>query len=121
MFQITNGIGLVMRGITDALHPITFPRDELSFDAAVDPRRDTRPDADGIFNPAFVDLPEALKQSARDHRRTVHVNDVHAAGTRCEWGHMAYVPLIGETAMLARKKETLRRVIHEEFPGCGNR
>ena len=64
LFQITNGFGPM-------------------FDEAVDPRRDTRPDADSIFNPAFVDVPEPLKQSARDHRRTLPVQDVCAACSAC--------------------------------------
>ena len=51
------------------------------FAEAVDPRRDTRHDADSIFNPAFGDVPDPVEQSARDHRRTVPINDVLALGT----------------------------------------
>ena len=110
LFQLANGFCQVMRGVADAAGPLASLGP--AFDEAVDPRRDTRPDADGIFNPAFVDLPEALKQSARDHRRTVPVNDVRAAWTRCEWGHMAYVPLIGETTTLARKADFTAALPH---------
>ena len=110
LFQFAHGFGQVMRGVADAAGPLASLGP--MFEEAVDPRRDTRPDADGIFNPAFVDIPEPLKQSARDHRRTVHVNDVRAAWTRCEWGHMAYVPLIGETAMLARKADFVTALPH---------
>ena len=110
LFQFTNGFCQVMRGVADAAGPLASLGP--TFDEAVDPRRDTRPDADSIFNAAFVDVPESLKQSARDHRRTVHVNDVRAAGTRYEWGHMAYVPLVGETAMLARKADFTAALPH---------
>ena len=89
LFQLTHGFCQIMRGVADAAG--TFNSFGPMFVAAADPRRDTRPDADGIFNPAFVDVPEALKQSARDHRRTLPISDVHAAWTRCEWGHMAYI------------------------------
>ena len=108
--QLANGFGQVMRGVADTAGPLASLGP--MFDEAVDPRRDTRPDADSIFNAALVDVPEALKQSARDHRRTVHVNDVRAAWTRCEWEHMAYVPLIGETATLARKADFTAALPH---------
>ena len=110
LFQLANCFCQVMRGVADAAGPLAGFGP--TFDAAVDPRRDTRPDAGGIFNPAFVDVPEALKQSARDHRRTLPVQDVCAAWARCEWGHMAYLPLIGETAMLARKADFTAALPH---------
>ena len=110
LFQLAHGFGQVMRGVADAAG--TFDSAGPMFVAAVDPRRDTRPTADGIFNPAFVDVPEALKQSARDHRRIVPVNDVCEAWTRCEWGHMAFLPLIGETATLARKADFVAALPH---------
>ena len=110
LFQLAHGFGQVMRGVADAAG--TFDSAGPMFVAAVDPRRDPRPTADGIFNPALVDVPEALKQSAREHRRTVHITSVHAAWTRCEWGHMAYVPLIGLEATLARKADFTAALPH---------
>ena len=110
LFQLTHGFCQVMRGVADAAG--TFDSFGPMFDEAVDPRRDTRPDADGIFNPTFVDVPEALKQAARGHRRTLPVQNVITTWTRCEWGHMAYVPLIGETAMLARKADFTAALPH---------
>ena len=109
VYLITHGFGLVMRGVAAGVNSASPMLDEI---AAVDPRRDTRPDADGIFNPAFVNVPDAVKQSARDHRRTLPISDVYEAWTRCEWGHMAYVPLIGETAMLARKADFTAALPH---------
>ena len=82
--QLANGFSQAMRGVANAVDPIFADAAAPTFDEAVDPRRDPRPDADGIFNPAFVDLPEVLKQSARDHRRTLPISDVHAAWTRYE-------------------------------------
>ena len=80
--QLANGFGQIMRGVADAAEPLASLGPV--FDEAVDPRRDTRPDADSIFNAAFVDIPEPLKQSARDHRRTLPAQDVCAAWTRYE-------------------------------------
>ena len=91
LFQLAHGFGQVMRGVADTAGPLASLGP--TFDEAVDPRRDTRPDADSIFNPAFVDVPESLKQSAREHRRTLPISEVCEAWARCEWGHMAYVPL----------------------------
>ena len=121
LFQLANGFGQVMRGVADAAGTFDTLADRAEaiagavgpmFDEAVDPRRDIRPDADGIFNPAFVDVPESLKQSARDHRRAVSISDVYEAWARCEWGHMAYVPLIGEKTMLARKADFTAALPH---------
>ena len=110
LFQLANGFCQVMRGVADTAGPLASLGP--AFEEAVDPRRDTRPDADGIFNPAFVDVPESLKQSARDHRRTLPISDVYEAWARCEWGHMAYVPLVGETATLARKADFTAALPH---------
>ena len=121
LFLFTHGFGQIMHGVAEAAGTFDTLADRAeaiagavgpTFDEAVDPRRDTRPDADSIFNPAFVDVPEALKQSARDHRRTLPVQDVCAAWARCEWGHMAFLPLIGETAMLARKADFTAALPH---------
>ena len=79
---------------------------------AVGPRRDTRSDADSIFNPAFVDVPDDLKRSARCHRRTLPVMDVIAVWSRCEWGRMAYLPPVGEEAMLASKADFTAALPH---------
>ena len=110
LFQLAHGFGQVMRGVADAAGPLASLGPML--DAAVDPRRDTRPDADGIFNPAFVDVPESLKQAARDHRRTLSVNDVYDAWRRCEWRHLFLLPLVGETATLARKADFTAALPH---------
>ena len=97
LFQITNGFGQVMRGVADVAAPlasigpvgiglVSAEAVDDTLTEAVDPRRDTRPEADSIFNPAFVDVPDDLKRNARCHRRTLPVMDVIAAWSRCEWG-----------------------------------
>ena len=72
--RLANGFCQVMRGVADAAGPLASFGP--AFDEAVAPRQDPRPDADGIFNAAFVDVPASLKQSARDHRRTLPVQSV---------------------------------------------
>ena len=49
LFQFTNGFCQIMRGVADATGPLASFGPV--FAEAVDPRRDTRPDADGIFHP----------------------------------------------------------------------
>ena len=128
LFQITNGFGQVKRGVADVAAPpasigpvgiglvgISLVSAEAVDDTlteAVDPRRDSRPEADGIFSPAFVDVPDDLKRSARSHRRTLPVMDVIAAWSRSEWGHMAYLSPVGEEAMLASKADFTAALPH---------
>ena len=56
LFQLANGFGQIMRGVADAAGPFAGPLTSFgpTFEEAVDPRRDPRPEADSIFNPAFV-------------------------------------------------------------------
>ena len=118
LFQITNGFGQVMRGVADVaaplagIGPVFAEAVDDTLTEAVDPRRDTRPEADGIFNPAFVDVPDDLKRSARSHRRPLPVMDVIAAWSRSERGHMACLPPVGEEAMLASKADFTAALPH---------
>lgn len=112
LFLMTHGFAQVMRGVADVLEPRPDYETTASAPPAEDPPHDTRPEAEGIFNPAFVDVPADLKAGARESRQAVPIEDVRAAWFGCEWGHMAYVPLVGEQATLARKGDFLAALPH---------
>ena len=78
----------------------------------VDPRRDPRPGADSLFNPAFVDVPAPLKQRARDGREAFPTSDVLAAWRETDWREMPMMPLVGGVAYLARKEDFLEALPH---------
>ena len=111
LFLLTHGFAEAMGGVAELLSPA--PACETSSAApAQDPPHDPRPEAEGIFTPAFVDVPAEVKARARSERRVLPISDVRAAWHRCEWGHMAYLPLVGGEATLARKGDFLAALPH---------
>ncbi len=106
LFQLTHGFALAMQGVANLLAPAP-DYETPSAAPAQDPPHDTRPEAEGIFNPAFVDVPADVKERARESRRVVPIEDVRGAWFGCDWGHMAYVPLVGGEATLVRKGDFL--------------
>ena len=65
-----------------------------------DPRRDSRPDADSIFNPAFVDIPAELKDKIRAGRKVVSTADVQDAWRESDWRRMLLMALNGGTVIV---------------------
>lgn len=110
LFQLTHGFALAMQGVANLLAPA--PDYESAGPPAQDPPHDTRPEAEGIFNPAFVDVPADVKERARESRRVVPIEDMRSAWFGCDWGHIAYVPLVGGEATLMRKGDFLMALPH---------
>ena len=77
-----------------------------------DPRQDPRPEAMRLFNPAFVDVPEDVRQRCIRQRQSVATALVRAAWGKTDWRHMAMMPLIGSTAMLPFKSHFMDALPH---------
>ena len=128
LFLLTHGFAEAMGGVAELLSPAPdyeagrprwirplaelAPEPEREGETAQDPPHDPRPEAEGIFTPAFVDVPAEVKARARSERRVLPISDVRAAWHRCDWGHMAYLPLVGGEATLARKGDFLAALPH---------
>lgn len=77
-----------------------------------DPRQDSRPEADSLFNPAFVDVPPDVKRRARDNRLEVSTGDVKSAWRQIDWRQMPIFPLNGGTAILCQEMDFMQALPH---------
>ena len=77
-----------------------------------DPHQDSRPDADSLFNPAFVDVPPALKQRCRANRKAVSTGRVEEAWRAGEWRHMPIMPLNGATTIIPAEADFMEALPH---------
>ena len=78
----------------------------------VDPRSDSRPEARSIFNPAFVDVPEAVRKACVGNRRAVSTGDVKEAWRHTDWFEMPIVPLNGATTIVCREEDFMGALPH---------
>ena len=77
-----------------------------------DPAKDSRPEARSIFNPAFVDVPEATRKAAVASRRKLSLGYVKDAWWRGGWGKMPYMPLTGPQAWIVERQAFLDALPH---------